>query len=149
MTDMYVYYFLRSHGPAGGKKSLSKRRATLATINSLGCEPVMESQIVVDHTEVDGNGFLTGGVDNESHPADESWAQIRSLERRAHSRDCEALLLNETTDGARIYMLSLESRELRSQARKLRNQRAELLPGELGDRIDAPVFAGLGSPIAG
>ncbi|HSY94969.1 MAG TPA: hypothetical protein VK793_05090, partial [Steroidobacteraceae bacterium] len=80
---------------------------------------------------------------------DESWAQIRSLERRAHSRDCEALLLNEGTDGARKYMLSLESRELRSQAKKLRNQRAEPLAGKLGDRIDAQVFANLGSPIAG
>jgi hypothetical protein len=147
MTDVYVYYFLRSHGPAG-EKSLSKRRATLATIKDMG-EPVMESQIVVDHTEVDGNGFLIGGVDNESHPADESWAQIRSLERRAHSRDCEALLLTEGTDGARKYMLSLESRELRSQARKLRNHRAAVLAGELGGRIDAQVFANLGSPITG
>ena len=148
MTDVYVYYFLRSHGPTG-EKSLSKRRATLATIAPMGGEPVMESQIVVDHTEVDGNGFLIGGDDNESHPTDESWAQIRSLERRAHSRDCEALLLNEGTDGARKYMLSLESRELRSQAKKLRNQRAEPLAGKLGDRIDAQGFASLGSPIAG
>jgi hypothetical protein len=148
MTDVYVYYFLRSHGPTG-EKSLSKRRATLATIAPMGGEPVMESQIVVDHTEVDGNGFLIGGDDNESHPTDESWAQIRSLERRAHSRDCEALLLNEGTDGARKYMLRLESRELRSQAKKLRNHRAELLAGTLGDRIDAQGFANLGSPIAG
>lgn len=148
MTDVYVYHFLRSHGPTG-EKSLSKRRATLATIAPMGGEPVMESQIVVDHTEVDGNGFLIGGDDNESHPTDESWAQIRSLERRAHSRDCEALLLNEGTDGARKYMLRLESRELRSQAKKLRNHRAELLAGTLGDRIDAQGFANLGSPIAG
>ena len=148
MTDVYVYYFLRSHGPAG-EKSLSTRRATLATIEPMGGEPVMESQIVVDHTEVDGNGFLIDGVDDESGPGDESWAQIRSLERRAHSRDCEALLLNEGTDGARKYMLSLESRELRSQAKKLKIHRAELLAGELGGRMDAPVFANLGSPIAG
>ncbi len=148
MTDMYVYYFLRSQGPAGAK-SLSQRRATLATIELMGGEPVMESQIVVDHTEVDGNGFLIGGVDDESHPGDESWAQIRSLERRAHSRDCEALLLNEGTDGARKYMLSLESRELRSQAKELRKHRAEVLAGELGERIDAQVFARFGSPVAG
>ncbi len=64
MTDVYVYHFMRSHGPAG-EKSLSKRRATLATIEPMGGEPVMESQIVVDHTEVDGNGFLIGGVDYE------------------------------------------------------------------------------------
>ena len=148
MTDMYVYYFLRSHGPAG-ERSLSKRRATLTTIELMGGEPVMESQTVVDHTEVDGNGFLIGGVDTGSHPEDESWAQIRSLERRAHSRDCEARLLNEGTDGARKYMLSLESRELCSQAKQLRNHRAEVLAGELGDRMDAQVFAKFGSPVAG
>lgn len=144
MTDMYVYYFLRSHGPAG-ERSQSKRRATLETIKDMG-EPVMESQIVVDHTEVDGNGFLIGGVDNDLHPSDESWAQIRSLERRALSRDCEALLLHEGTNGARKYMLSLESRELRSQAKKLKNRRAEALAGNLGERIDAQVFANLASP---
>jgi len=47
MTDVYVYYFTRS-GPHG-EKVLSKRRATLETINGRG-QAVMESQIVVDHT---------------------------------------------------------------------------------------------------
>ena len=148
MTDVYVYYFTRRHGPAG-ETTLSNRRATLDTIKNRG-EPVMESQIVVDHTEVDGNGFLIGGVDNQSQPMDEGWAQIRSLERRARSRDCEALRLNESTDGSRKYMLSLESRELRRQAHELRNQRADLMVGELGSRIDAQVFAIFGAdPISG
>lgn len=114
MTDVYVYYFLR----AGGK-SLSQRRATLEAIKERG-EPVMESQLVVDHTEVDSNGFLMGGVDDPSHPMDDYWSQITSLERRAASRDSEAQDLSESTDGSRKYMLRLESRELRNQAQKLR-----------------------------
>ena len=121
MTDVYVYYFLRA-----GSKILSKRRATLQTIKEMG-EPVMESQLVVDHTEVNSNGFLMDGVDNQSQPADEHWSQIRSLERRAASRDSEAQNLNESTDGSRQYMLRLESRELRNQAQKMKK-----LHGELG-----------------
>src|ERR1700720_2935610 len=108
MSDVYVYHFKR-RGPVG-ENILSERRATLETIKGKG-EAVMESQIVVDHTEVDGNGFLIGGVGNESHPMDELWAQIRSLERRAHSRDSEALTLDPSAEGQRIYMLRLESRE--------------------------------------
>jgi hypothetical protein len=45
MTDVYVYYF--TAGPGG--KDISSKRATLETIKGKG-EPVMESQIVVDHT---------------------------------------------------------------------------------------------------
>jgi hypothetical protein len=140
MSDVYVYRFMR-RGPAG-ENILSKRRATLETINGRG-EAVMESQLVVDHTEVDGNGFFTGGNDYE-HPIDELWAQIRSLERRANSRDSEALTLNENDEGARIYLLRLESRELRNQAQRLRKQRADSMAGELGNRIDSQVFVQFG-----
>jgi hypothetical protein len=138
VTDVYVYYFMRCRAPVG-EKILSKRRATLETIKGHG-EAVMESQIVVDHTEVDGNGFLMGGVGNESHPLAELWAEIRSLERRANSRDSEALTLNEGGDRQRIYSLRLESRELRNQAQRLKKQRAESMAGELGDRSDAQDF---------
>jgi hypothetical protein len=141
MSDVYVYHFMR-RGPAG-ENILSKRRATLETIKGKG-EAVMESQIVVDHTEVDGNGFLIGGIDYESHPMDELWAEIRSLERRANSRDSEALTLNESGEGARIYLLRLESRELRNQARRLRKQRADSMAGELGNRIDSQVLVQFG-----
>jgi len=123
--------------------SRSKRRATLETIKNMGT-PVMESQIVVDYTEVDENGFLIGGVDDELHPMEERWAQIRSLERRAYSRDCEAQQLSESTDGSRKYMLSLESRELRNEAQKLRKHRADLMTDELGAMIDAQFFVHLG-----
>ncbi len=135
MTDVYVYYFLRSRGPAG-HHILSKRRATLEAIKGKG-EAVMESQIVVDQTEVDDNGFVIDGVGYEAHPMDELWVQIRSLERRANSRDSEALTLNENAEGDHIYMLGLESRELRHQAERLKKQRVDLMTGELGNRIDA------------
>src|SRR6202171_2546201 len=133
MTDVYVYYFMRCRGGPAGENILSKRRATLETIKGRG-EAVMESQIVVDHTEVDGNGFLIWGIYNESHPMDELWPQIRSLERRANSRDREALTLNESDEGARIYLLRLESRELRNQAQTLRKHRADSMAGENGHR---------------
>jgi hypothetical protein len=128
MGEVYVYHFMR-RGPAG-ENILSRRWATLETINGKG-EAVMESQIVVDHTEVDGNGYLVGRSGNESHPTDELWAQIRSLERRANSRDIEALTLNESGEGARSYLLRLESRELRKEAQRLRKQRADSMVGEL------------------
>jgi hypothetical protein len=131
MTDRYVYYFMRPGGP--GQSTLSKRRATLEAIKGKG-EPVMESQIVVDHTEVDENGFLIGGTSNDAPALDELWAQIRSLERRANSRDIEALIMDESPEGTRKYMLSLESRELRAQALKLKKQRTELMINELDDR---------------
>jgi hypothetical protein len=147
MSDVYVYYFMR-RGPAR-ESILSKRRATLETIKGQG-EAVMESQIVVDHTEVDGDGFLIDGVGNESHPMVELWAQIRSLERRADSRDSEALTLNENVEGQRIYLLHLESRELRNQAQRLKKQRADSMAGELDYRNDAQDFVPFGgSPATG
>jgi hypothetical protein len=148
MTDVYVYYFMRSRGLAG-ENILSKRRATLEAINGKG-EAVMESQLVVDHTEVDDNGFLVGGVGNASHPTDALWAQIRSLERRANSRDSEALTLTESAEGDRIYLLRLESRELRKQAQALKKQRADSMAGKLANRSDTQVFVQFsGDPATG
>jgi hypothetical protein len=141
VTDVYVYYFMR-RGPAG-ENILSKRQATLETIKGKG-EAVMESQIVVDHTEVDGNGFLIGGNGSESHPMDALWAEIRSLERRANSRDREALASNESGEGDRIYMLRLESRELRNQAQRLKKERVDIMAGNFDNRMDAQVFVPFG-----
>jgi hypothetical protein len=143
MTDVYVYYFMRCRGQAG-ENILSKRRATLETIKSMG-EAVMESQIVVDHTEVDDNGFLIGGAGDGSHPMDELWAEIRSLERRANSRNSEALTLDEAGEGQRIYMLRLESRELRNQAQSLKRQRADWMAGEFVNRSDTRDFLPFGA----
>jgi hypothetical protein len=130
MADKYVYYFIRRE--TSGKSVRSKRRATLEAIDGKG-EAVMESQIVVDHTEVDDNGFLIGGASDDAHPMDELWAQIRSLERRATSRDREALTMGNAEGGLK-YMLSLESRELRAQALKLKKQRTDLMVQMLDDQ---------------
>jgi hypothetical protein len=132
MTDVYVYYFL----PTGSRsvEDVSNRRATLETIKGLG-EPVMESQIVVDHTEVDDNGFVRGHEANESHPTDLLWSQIMSLERRARSRENEAFLLNGGPDAKSKYLLTLESRELLKQAQTLRAQRLESLTGGVTGQI--------------
>jgi hypothetical protein len=100
---------------------------------------------VVDHTEVDENGSLIGCVDNDSHPMNERWAQMRSLERRANSRNSEALTLDESGEGQRIYMLRLESRELRNQAQRLKKQRVDSMAGEIGDRSGAQDFLSLGA----
>ena len=125
MSDRYVYYFT---GPSTNYK-LSSRPATLEAIKGQG-EPIMESQIVVDHTEVDGNGFLISTVGKDSYAVNELSAQIRSLELRATSRDTkvdESLGAPETKDS---YMLHLESRELRNQARQLQTERIRLIADE-------------------
>jgi hypothetical protein len=125
MSDVYVYYFTGSETDY----KLSSRPATLEAIKGRG-EPIMESQIVVDHTEVDGNGFLVSTVGKDSYAVNELSAQIKSLELRATSRDTkldESLGAPETKDS---YMLHMESRELRSQARQLKTDRIRLMADE-------------------
>jgi len=58
-------------------------------------------------------------------------AEIRSTELRAASRDTEALRMNDGAEGKDKYMLSLESRELRKEVRKLNDRRTELTRAEL------------------
>jgi hypothetical protein len=135
MTDVFVYYFMRP-SVAGGEESLSNRRATLETIRGKG-EAVMQSQQIVDHTELDANGFVIGSPSNESHSADELWPQIRSLELRAKSRDAEALKIPEDADSARREKLQLESVELRDQALILRTRIDRMKSQNLRDRGSA------------
>ncbi|HEY0749298.1 MAG TPA: hypothetical protein VGD63_21540 [Steroidobacteraceae bacterium] len=120
MADVYVYCFT---GWNAGKdaSSGSTRRATLETIKDLG-DPIMESQIVVDDAELDANGFFDGDVANDADPAEGVRSEIKSLNLRATSRDCEAQALEEAESGAHKYMLRLESRELRKQAKQLQKQ---------------------------
>jgi hypothetical protein len=82
---------------------------------------VMESQLVVDHTEIDANGYLTGRASEDSHPSHELWAEARSLDSRASSRDDQVLALGDT-GGDRKSVLQAESRELRDKARELRER---------------------------
>jgi len=142
MTDKYVYHFMGPFGP-GGEIAVSPRAATLEVIKGRG-EPVMESQIVVDETELDCDGFLVR-FGNNTNPIDSLWSQIRSLKLRAESRDAEALQLNEGTDGERKYMLQLESQELRRQGEGLKAQRIELLTARFQghDRIEDLLLGGI------
>jgi hypothetical protein len=137
MTDVSVYYFTRTQ-PAGEKR-LSKRRAKLEAISRIG-EAVMESQFVVDHTEVNENGFIIGNPDEESHPMDALWTKIRSLERRAQSSDNEALRLDESSQQQGRDILRVKSRELRQQAQALRSRRFDLMTRELAPRLDSRVL---------
>jgi hypothetical protein len=121
LTDAYIYYFM-VRDDVTGEIVRSRRRATLAAIKRIG-EPVMESQIVADITEIDPEGFAIDDASDGSPPPGEVTSEIRSLQLRADSRDSRALALNETTEGEDKYMLQLESRELRSQAQKLHNSR--------------------------
>jgi hypothetical protein len=131
VTDQYIYYFT-VRDVATGESRLSSRPATLKAIAGQG-EAVMESQLVVDHTELDDDGFFIGG---DSHAAGDIAAQIRSIELRAASRDSEALKMNDSAEGKDKYMLTLESRELRVQARRLEIQRTDLPAEERTSRDD-------------
>jgi hypothetical protein len=141
MSDTYVYYFIRSED-ASGENTLSEWPATLDAIKGKG-EAIMESQIVVDDTELDGNGYFIARVGYDSYAVNDLSAQIWSLEVRAASRNIEALKLNDTTEGKEKYMLRLESRELRRQARILKGRRSEQLAdehgniSETGDSVDS------------
>ncbi len=135
MCDVYIYYFKTSNCP-DGKNTLSRRPATLDAIKGRG-EPVMQSQIVVDHTELDADGFLVAAIGNHSNATDEIAFQIWSLEVRAASRDAAALA---SADGIERYMLSLESRELRKQARELKSRRTEKGADEPSYRAESTDF---------
>lgn len=142
MSDAYVYFF-RIWNREGCGSNLSDRPATLEAIKGKG-EPIMESQIVVDETELDCAGYYVGGVGEDSYVVNRLTAQIGSLEIRAASRDTEARNLDERTESKDKYMLRLESRELRAQARRLTNQRTVLVANEhIGhDNTDSPMEHG-------
>jgi hypothetical protein len=125
MTDAYVYHFTGGENRSG-ERHASNRRATLESIKGNG-EPIMESQAVVDASELDGGGFVLAAlVSNDSCAMSDLMAEIKSLELRAASRDREAIALDDNADGERKYMLQLESRELRRQAMTLSKQVTDL-----------------------
>jgi hypothetical protein len=117
MPDAFVYYFL-VRDRATGKLVSSKRRATLEAIKSKG-EPLMESEMAVDASEVDAAGFLVSRFVGSADPTDELWGEIRSLKLRADSREREANQLPESSDRERKLRLCAESRELRGRAARL------------------------------
>ena len=118
MGDVYIYLFATSNSQ-DGSTVLSTRPATLETIKHRQGAPVMESQMVIDHTELDPDGFLVEALVGGSHATNDIAAQISSLEVRAASRDAEVIA---SSDEQEKYMLRLESRELRKQARVLQSR---------------------------
>ena len=139
MADVYVYCFIGGDGSTGAGQS--RRRATLETIKAIGA-PIMESQIVVDDAELDSSGFFWGSVANDADPAEHARNEIKSLHLRAAARDSEARILadGDAADAARKYMLQLESRELRKQAKKLQAQ----LDADARDQCG---LVGFGTPV--
>jgi hypothetical protein len=121
MADVYLYYYM-TRDSQNGETIRSARPASLAAIKSRG-EPIMESQIVVDHTELDADGFLAASASVDSYSMNDTAAEIWSLGIRAASRDSEA---NDSADDIEKYMLSLESRELRKQAQSLKSGLPEI-----------------------
>ncbi len=101
MPDAFVYYFL-IRDRSSGRLVSSKRRATLEAIKSKG-EPMWESRMAVDDSELDATGFLVSRADRGSDPMDELWSDIRSLRLRADSRDREAKQLSETLQSAKTH----------------------------------------------
>jgi hypothetical protein len=121
VADAYIYHFVLLKDTGDGTM-LSERAATLEAITGRG-EPLMDTQLVVDHTQLDAEGFLIAGACNDTTAADHIAAQIASLELRAASRDIAAVA---SDDGVEQNMLRLESRELRKQAMLLKSSRVEL-----------------------
>jgi hypothetical protein len=147
MADAYVYCFTALDQVTGERIS-SQRRGTLESVKGLG-DPIMESQIVVDTCELDHHGFLVSDVAKGAHPIDDLTREIRSLELRADSRDRAALQMNDGAEGEAKYMLRLESRELRNQARLLNPQRTELLADEKNENTDTGFTAFGADPATG
>jgi hypothetical protein len=117
MPDALVYFFLMRDRSSGWLVR-SKRPATLEAIKSRG-EPLLESEMAVDDSEVDASGFLVGRSVGGEDPTDELWGEIRSLRLRARSRERETEQLNDGADRERKLILDAESRELRNRADRL------------------------------
>jgi hypothetical protein len=128
--DVYVYHFFPI-AVGGAPASRSLLAATLPAIEKMG-RPILESQIVVDESEIDGEGLLIPSVGFTPKKVTILNAQIKSLELRAASRDRQVQSMDPVSDSAAMYMLRLESRHLRLQAKKLLIERSEFLAGNAG-----------------
>ena len=104
----------------------------------------MASQLVVDQTQLDADGFLVATVSRETE-IDAIAAQIWCMETRAASRDKRAIA---SSDEKEKYMLRLESRELLKQARALKSRHAGVMAAELGGETDARDFVHFGRGLA-
>ena len=134
--DAYVYRFKGLNG-IGREGPDDNRRATLDTLKGMG-DPVMESQTIVDQSELDQEGFFASNSSNESPSVGNVTAEIKSLGLRSKSRDFEARDLVDLCDGQRKYMLQLESRELVKQAKRLTGELEEMEARTLSCKKQSP-----------
>jgi hypothetical protein len=130
MSDVYVYNFY-PFTVGSERHSHSLFSATLTTIETVGT-PIMESQAVVDASQLTPEGYLVPSAGFGSLEITQLSAEITSLEIRAAARDSLAHSMDAAAEGVAIYMLSLESRHLRRQAQRLVIQRSEILAAESG-----------------
>ena len=138
MSDVYVYNF-HPFAVGGEWRSRSLFSATLTAIEKIGT-PIMESQAVVDASQITEEGYLVPSVGLGSLETTELSTEIKSLEIRAAARDVLAHSMDGCADEATIYMLRLESRHLRQQAQRLILQRAEILAAESGHASKSLAF---------
>jgi hypothetical protein len=130
MSDVYVYNF-QLFSVGGEWRSPSLFSATLSAIGKIGT-PIMESQAVVDASQITAEGYVVPSIGLGSLEITELSTEIESLGIRAAARDLLAHSMDARGDEAAIYMLSLESRHLRQQAHRLILQRNEILAAEPG-----------------
>jgi hypothetical protein len=130
MADVRVYRFV-PHPTARLPALPSLGPATLDAISAIG-HPIMESEFVVDSSELDARGFLASPVAFGSSEITALTTKIRSLELRAASRDRCAQSMRSDCDEEQVQMLNRESRCLRAQERELTIRRAKLLADEAG-----------------
>jgi hypothetical protein len=144
MSDVYVYnFYLFAVG--GEWRSRSLFSATLPAIEKIGT-PIMESQAVVDASQITEEGYLVPSAGFGSLEITQLSAEIRSLEIRAAARDLLARSMDSGADEAAIYMLRLESRHLRKQAQRIAIQRSEILAAESGHISENIAFSHLSVP---
>jgi hypothetical protein len=115
VSDVHIFYFMIWDRATGGNV-LFARPATLEAIMGRG-EPVLESQMVVDHTDLDANGFLITGAGDDSPAFDDQAAQ--------DGRDSEALESHRSAPGNDEYLHNPDSRAPRTQSPPLKKQHAD------------------------
>jgi hypothetical protein len=115
VSDVHIFYFMVWDRATGGNV-LFARPATLEAIMGRG-EPVLESQIVVDHTDLDANGFLITGAGDDSPAFDDQTAQ--------DGCDREMLESHRSAPGNADYLHDADSREPRTQSSPLKKQHAD------------------------
>jgi len=139
VSDVYVYNFHR-FAVGGERPSRSLFSAALTAIENIGT-PIMESQAVVDTSQLNAEGYFMPSAGFGSPEITQLSADIKTLEIRAAARDLLAQSMDAGADeAATIYMLSLESRHLRRQAQKLTIQRSEMLAAESGHIGESMAF---------